>query len=447
MKHYVKQTMALLIVLAMTLVSLPIFADGEFTQESDLAQPESFATISGFSLEAWQYDKCGYSEQRNVYTCMANDAYMIFDAGKNNAYTSAEIKVAYNSTGNYWAFTEEVHRKNGYVQVSDDGKNWTSVTDSTLADAASTTGGFYSATLKFTLEYGYRYIRVNTYVPGYDPNFYPIGAWNFFIHGVKLSGAKAAVKPMLDTDLTSAAANVNVFDFSYPSWDAYSRCGYTSARNIYLNNSADSYMIFGADNGKIITGAEITITYHAQFDWIVSQNVHRNGGLLQISDDGETWTNAVSTYELISHLSEGGAESGWGFMTSKLIVDYGEGCRYVKLNATNFGASQLYVHHARLYGGDTFAITQKPALTVAEGKATVTGAYKNIGSTGDTVILGVYSGNMLKKAVMQNIVASNDENTINLTADITNSGDNLTYKLFIWSQGSFAPLTEMIPLS
>ncbi len=63
------------------------------------------------------------------------------------------------------------------------------------------------------------------------------------------------------------------------------------------------------------------------------------------------------------------------------------------------------------------------------------------------LFLGVYSGNMLKKAVMQNIVASNDENTINLTADITNSGDNLTYKLFIWSQGSFAPLTEMIPLS
>ena len=55
-----------------------------------------------------------------------------------------------------------------------------------------------------------------------------------FIHGVKLSEQKAAVKPMLDTDLTSAAANVNVFDFSYPSWDAYSRCGYTSARNISL---------------------------------------------------------------------------------------------------------------------------------------------------------------------------------------------------------------------
>ena len=72
-------------------------------------------------------------------------------------------------------------------------------------------------------------------------------------------------------------------------------------------------MIFGADNGKIITGAEITITYHAQFNWIVSQDVHRNGGLLQISDDGETWTNAVSTYELISHLSERRSRKRLGF--------------------------------------------------------------------------------------------------------------------------------------
>ena len=83
-------------------------------RKATLHSRKALQQFPGFSLESWQYDKCGYSEQRDVYTCMANDAYMIFDAGKNNAYTSAEIKVAYNSTGNYWAFTEEVHRKNGY---------------------------------------------------------------------------------------------------------------------------------------------------------------------------------------------------------------------------------------------------------------------------------------------------------------------------------------------
>ncbi len=64
-------------------------------------------------------------------------------------------------------------------------------------------------------------VMIPIFTPSAHGTFYP---W------CKIERNKSSGKANADTDLTSAAANVNVFDFSYPSWDAYSRCGYTSAK-------------------------------------------------------------------------------------------------------------------------------------------------------------------------------------------------------------------------
>ena len=300
MKHYVKQTMALLIVLAMTLVSLPIFADGEFTQESDFtALPAFVKENNGFipGSESWQSSQCGYDSARTVFMCNANDAYMIFDAGKNNEYKTAEINVAYNNQYNHaWMFVQDDWRKCGWVQVSDDCKNWTDITDSTLGIETGTTGTFYKRTLNITLQTGYRYIRINTYLASYSSP-HPIGAYSFYIHGAKLTGARAAVKPIIDDDLTTANVIDTVSGFDTTPW-ASTRCGYDSQRTIYYNSStASAYMTFKAPDGKYFDGADFLITLHTDQRWLVNDagnplDAANLANRISYSDNGTDWTKA-----------------------------------------------------------------------------------------------------------------------------------------------------------
>jgi len=343
MKKIVKRMMWVVAAIAMLLMSTTALAMGEFVQENDLsAALPSWVANSGFEAKAWEHSKCGYTTERNIYVAMSNDAHMIFDAGEGMAYSDAEIKIAATTANNGWVFWEQAHRDRGVIQVSDNGTDWTYVTGSVLEDAVVTNSNFKTTTLKFNAG-GKRYIRINSYAAEYYPN-YAIGAWSFMIHGASLAGEKA---PLIASDLTTDAGIHEVNGFSLVNW-AYQRCGYTTARNIYSNAGSTANMIFKADEGKGLESAAFRLTLHRDARWIVSAD--HLGNRILYSNNGTDWKNATTT----AVVADDGSNSADGvpFYTYTLSVDLGEPVRYIKLDMGGANGYQVYVHNAKIYGGD-----------------------------------------------------------------------------------------------
>ena len=173
------------------------------------------------------------------------------------------------------------------------------------------------------------------------------------------------------SDLTSANSAVTANDFVFPSWNAYSRCGFSSARNIYMANSNAASLVFNAgDTGA--NYAEFNITAHRDNRWRFTDEGNI-GNLIKFSNDGAAWTNATShntSFSLISGpVSDKGTTDGTTpWYTYKIKVNLDAPVKYIKIDASNHGVSGMYVHYAKL----TLNTGAKTESITANGKWTHT---------------------------------------------------------------------------
>lgn len=155
---------------------------------------------------------------------------------------------------------------------------------------------------------------------------------------------------LFESDLTAAESGVEVSNFGLVSW-AYARCGYETARSIYTVESSNetaenTYMIFDAGQKNVFTGGSLKMTVHYQKAWM-AENADNIKQRVYVSDDKTNWT-AVTDIAV-----EGDKTTGYDnttpYYTYVLAFTAPTAGRYIKFAGFN-AESQVYLHHAKLYG-------------------------------------------------------------------------------------------------
>lgn len=169
-----------------------------------------------------------------------------------------------------------------------------------------------------------------------------------FILCMPVFAAETEPTVLVDSDLATADDIASMSGFESVSW-ASARCGYSSARNIYTNNTAGSFMTFDAGNGTVFTAAQFRVTAHASSAWLITDEGQLDDMLLW-SEDGAAWAPVgAGTYT-----EEGTNYDGaTAYYTYQVAWELPDAARYLKLDGTGFAGFQLFVHHATLSGNIT----------------------------------------------------------------------------------------------
>lgn len=155
------------------------------------------------------------------------------------------------------------------------------------------------------------------------------------------------------------------------------RCGYSGVRDIYVTNANGAYMRFYAGRRDSFGYAEFNVTVNSTKNWIVTQSKFLNE-MLEISNDGETWTSVTGG---VSEQSGAVTDSAGTWYTHKLYWKLEASARYVRIKSAvstaDFGANNLFIHHARLGG-----LRNEAELLLDDGiydisKVTVLKGFKN----------------------------------------------------------------------
>jgi len=454
--------MMIALITALGLFVVPASAEDErVLLDSDLTSQERCMTVVGFSLVDWASGRCGYTTKRNIYANSGgSEQYMIFDAGEEGYYTSAEFLVTLHGWYN-WPIEQEVHLVNR-IQVSDDGTTWTNAPGiQFVKDANQYTDGnapHWNYTLSVALETPVRFVKLDFG-----------GAQGVFVHHAKLTGdgpeqlpepepepepdpePEPEPDPEPDPEPGIEADSYFTDTCNKPSLDAndYVTAQYTDMQSVnwelhWFADARKSYIT------SKFTDEEDIITYtlldsskdvvSVQMNYFEPTNASKPAGVSG-SRNGVIWSNEMSMQKTSSEQLEDTA--AWQWRKVSYEVDVPHGMKQIRIHLpTNYRMIDVTLGFKDSeYAYDHIRLENEASGNYANGKWTVNG--KLISGTEEittvSAILGVYKDDEMLSLTETTVDLSDGDFTISSEA----VPEDAEVVLYFWS--TRADMISVIP--
>lgn len=360
MKKFLKRMSAamLAVMMSVQLFSVSVGAESEEVQlfvDDPVADASKMTALNdwGRAPYGWGlWSTFGCSAAQDVFYTNSVDTYAEYQSGKGRSFTSASMRIAVERSGYGDNEDTAIAGIKSAMLASMDGESFSAID----ADNISVTAGAIVDSNKKQLFTAEMSLPTGTKALKIMPN---VGAWIFFLTGVKIYGTEA----LRDEDLlvedslkdTSKMSDENNWGVASADWSTWSYVGLAKPQDVLYAQGADTYAVYRTDGRKNMTYAEFRFALEQSgFDRNMETMVNAVRRSIKASLD-QTDFEAVPVKDIILDRIELADINKCSFIAKVFMP---EGTKAVKIESPTSNGWHFFFIGANIYGKEYYQLNK-----------------------------------------------------------------------------------------